>query len=186
LCLQHSLPWSTLLAPCVYQWPITELVTRYKYNGDFQAGQALAVLLGQQVIEHYTGKKFPDLLIPVPLHWRRRWRRGFNQSEWLAFQVIRYWHRSAEATQEQKNLEIANEICRRVRFTPNQQGLTKHQRQINLTGAFEIRADLKNKSVALLDDVVTTGSTVAEISQLLTHAGVANIDIWCLCRTAVH
>jgi len=186
LCLQQSLPWSTLLAPCLYQWPITELVTRYKYKGDLQAGQALAVLLGRQIIERYTEKKFPDLLIPVPLHWRRRWRRGFNQSEWLAFQVIRYWQRSAEATAEQKALEIANKVCRRVRFTPNQQGLTKHRRQINLSGAFEIRADLTNKSVALLDDVVTTGSTVSEISHLLTCAGVANIDIWCLCRTAKH
>jgi len=182
--LQHPAPWSTLLAPCIYQWPISELVTRYKYNSDLQAGQALAVVLGQQVTEHYTGKQFPDLLIPVPLHWRRRWHRGFNQSEWLAFQVIRYWRNSPEATTEQKNLEVANKICRRIRFTPNQQGLSKHQRRLNLTGAFEIRADLTNKSVALLDDVVTTGSTVLEISRLLTSAGAANIDIWCLCRTA--
>ncbi len=185
-CLQHTLPWSTLIAPCLYQWPITELVTRYKYKGDLQAGQVLAVLLGQQIIERYAGKMFPDLLIPVPLHWRRRWQRGFNQSEWLAFQIIRYWRSSAEATPEQKSLEIANKICRRVRFTPNQQGLTKQQRRVNLTGAFEIRTELKNKSVALLDDVVTTGSTVLEISHLLTRAGVANIDIWCLCRTAKH
>lgn len=158
-CLIHPPPWSVLIAPCLYDWPISELITRFKYKNDLQAGQALAILLGQHLIERYSEHRFPDLLIPVPLHWRRRWRRGFNQSHWLALQVIRYWRHSRLSKNEQDIPEMAHKVCRRVRFTPNQQGLTKLQRQRNLTGAFEIRGDISHKSIALLDDVATTGKS---------------------------
>lgn len=201
-CLKTPPPWQRLTSPCLYQWPITNLVTRFKYQGDLIAGRALVKVLGQHLLNYYSGlekglsdgPEWPDILIPVPLHWRRRWQRGFNQAEWLANGLIRHLDQDLRQAWGENNRSRASaahylpavnkKICRRIRFTPNQQGLSKMQRTTNLKRSFDLRSGLEGRSVALLDDVVTTGSTAAEICRLLTSAGASSIDVWSLCRTS--
>ncbi|HAS6252855.1 TPA: ComF family protein [Vibrio vulnificus] len=110
------------------------------------------------------------------MHWRRQWLRGFNQSDVLAAQLARRLNRPFLA-----------HAFTRLLHTPPQQGLNKQQRQRNLAGAFRLnRSALPHaipKHVAIVDDVVTTGSTVRQLCQLLLAVGVESIDIYCLCRT---
>ena len=114
----------------------------------------------------------PHQVISVPLHRRRQWRRGYNQSDLLAVPLARWL-----------GCGYQEDTLQRTRATPAQRALTAARRQRNLRDAFHCGQNLAGCHVALLDDVVTTGSTVAEICALLNRAGVASIQIWCLCRT---
>jgi ComF family protein len=110
--------------------------------------------------------------VPVPLHWRRRWTRGFNQAEVIADELA-------------YRLRIplhAQALLRRQQHTPQQQ-LTAAQRRRNLRSGFAIRGDVRGRHVALVDDVVTTGATAAEIARTLLDAGAASVQVWCLART---
>jgi ComF family protein len=111
------------------------------------------------------------LLLPVPLHDRRLRQRGFNQSLELARQLSRA-HRLPLA---------ANLLCRQ-RDTPAQHALPAKARRANIRGAFALNGDLSGRHIALLDDVMTTGHTVAEISRILRRAGATRIDIWVVAR----
>jgi ComF family protein len=114
------------------------------------------------------------LMIPVPLHWRRRLWRGYNQSSMLAHAI--QYHQGEE-------VKVADNLVIRHQATPSQQGLSRAQRQRNLRHAFQLKGSPAPAHVAIVDDVVTTGSTVQQICQLLLETGVECIDIYCLCRT---
>nr|WP_240504799.1 phosphoribosyltransferase family protein [Vibrio gigantis] len=116
-----------------------------------------------------------SLVTSVPLHWRRYFHRGFNQSQLLA-------HYTAH------ELLVDHAVLfKRIRSTVTQQGLNKSARKSNLKGAFAIRntnfSSIDYPHVAVIDDVVTTGSTVYQLCQLLLEVGVKRIDIYCICRT---
>jgi ComF family protein len=134
----------------------------------FSRKSALAVSLGDLLAEALRAELpgwTPDLLVPVPIHWRRGWDRGFNQSELLAQRV-------------QRRLGIpAVNALRRTRYTPPQLGLTRGQRATNLQGAFiPVRADrVIGQRVVLVDDVWTTGATLAECAQILIAAGATAV-----------
>ena len=104
--------------------------------------------------------------MPVPLHWWRRWSRGFNQSELLAQAVAR-------------RLEIPcrPRWLRRIRHTPYQVGQTAAGRRDNVKNAFAARSrpELKGQAVLLIDDVLTTGSTASEAAKALKKAGAAKV-----------
>jgi ComF family protein len=112
------------------------------------------------------------VILAVPLQDKRCWRRGYNQSELLALPLARWL-----------GCEYRPAALRRIRATAPQQQLIARLRRRNLRGAFRCDKGLAGKHVALLDDVVTTGSTVAEIATLLQKQGVASLQIWCVCRT---
>ena len=119
-----------------------------------------------------TGLRRPDLLLTVPLHHRRAWQRGYNQLEdmahWLARRVpCQYLPRAVT----------------RIRAGHIQHTLGAVARRKNLRGAFRLEREVRGLHISLLDDVVTTGSTAAEISRLLLAHGAASVQIWCLCRT---
>lgn len=118
----------------------------------------------------------PDVIAPVPMHWRRKLSRGFNHCEQLAEQLGQSLQRP-----------VFNGL-RRIRHSPPQQGLSAEQRRRNLQGAFALRGkqSVKGLSIALLDDVVTTGSTAEALSQLLLAAGAREVHIWSLARTPLH
>ena len=155
---------STALYP--YQFPLNLLIQGFKYHGKLVNERALQQLIG--------GASLPweetDQLCPLPVHWQRRWRRGFDQSERLAHLLGRRWQRP-----------VVNALARR-RATPHQQGLSRHQRQRNLRHAFHCRADVRGQHIVLVDDVMTTGSTAREASQVLLKAGAASVRVWCLAR----
>jgi len=129
-------------------------------------------LLAERVRNNYRDQSFPECIIPVPLHAQRLRERGFNQALELA-----------RATAKQLLVPVEWQSCRRIRATPAQSQLLAAQRAANLKNAFQIIKPFRHKHVAIIDDVVTTGHTVTELSKALQRAGVERIDVWCVART---
>jgi ComF family protein len=166
------------VAPLRYEFPVDSLISRYKYQGHFCSGAVLADILLAELFKDQLSdsirdqNKKPDLIVPVPLHWQRQFFRGFNQSQWLS-----------QYLGQRLSIRVDAHLLKRCRNTPPQQGLKRTQRQKNLKGAFQVNRPVEGKHIALVDDVVTTGSTVSELSQLLKKAGATKVEIWCLART---
>jgi ComF family protein len=175
-----DLPWEREpLAGAVvalrYAPPADELIRDLKYRGITPNARVLGVLLAQAVQEH--GAPMPRLLVPVPLHRARLRERGFNQAAMLARyagQVLR--------------IPCAPIAMKRVRDTPSQTSMTMEERHRNVRGAFAIhgaaarRRLLAAGHVAIVDDVMTTGSTLAEMKCALLAAGVRQVDLWAVAR----
>ena len=118
-----------------------------------------------------------DALVPVPLHWRRHWARRFNQSALLAATV-------AKAS----GVPIATRALKRVKSTPQQVGLSRAQRAVNIQGAFRVPADGKaevvGRRLVLIDDVLTSGATVEGCAKALLRAGARSVDVLVFARVA--
>lgn len=165
-CLQHPPLWQRIYCVGDYQVPLSSYVHRFKYQGQFWQAKKLSSLLAARV------EQPAQLITSVPMHWRRYWLRGYNQSELLASAVA-------------QRLQIPyRPLFHRIRATPPQQGLNKAQRKDNLHNAFALmRHCSAAQHVAIVDDVLTTGSTVYHLCKLLLDAGVKTVDIYCICRT---
>ena len=113
-----------------------------------------------------------DVIVPMPLHWRKRLQRGFNQAELLGRQVS-----------NRTGIPLVNALKRRKRTDP-QAGLTRAQRRTNVAGAFEVRrpADVQGRHVLLIDDVLTTGATASACSAVLKRAGASRVTVLTLAR----
>lgn len=154
-----------------YQPPIDQLVQQMKYNGKLH----LARLFGEQLKiiapawARQTGK--PDLIIPVPLHRSRLRQRGFNQSIEIA-----------RATAGHLGIKLEIDRVKRIRQTDPQTGLPLRQRKQNVRGAFAVNGSLKDLSVVIVDDVVTSGHTVGELARVLKRAGAKRVGIWGIAR----
>lgn len=116
-----------------------------------------------------------ELIIPVPLHYFRLVRRGFNQSVWLAAALAR-----------RSSAQLCVDALRRVRATPIQGGLSAEGRRRNVQGAFQVRreARIKDKKILVVDDVLTTGATAEACSRVLKRAGARCVDVLTLARVA--
>lgn len=153
-----------------YRAPIASLVQRFKFDRDLAAGRVLARLLAERLVD--IGAARPDLMIPVPLNWRRHWRRGFNQAELLCRDLARHFG----------GLPWADAI-RRSRATVTQSELPADRRAGNVRGAFAIgRLPRGVRHAALVDDVMTTGATLTECARVLKRAGVERVDVWVVAR----
>lgn len=172
-CLRHALPFNKLLALFHYQPPIGRLITGLKFHQQLKYAHLIGELLTERLIKTYqTNQKIPDLLIPMPLHPIRLRERGFNQAVEIARPIIK-----------KMGIKMDLTSCQRVRATIPQTTLPAAQRKNNVKNAFQINSILHNKHVAILDDVVTTGHTIIELSRMLKEVGVKYIDIWCCART---
>src|ERR1700691_1533830 len=146
------------------------LIRRHKYGLDQSVGRALV---------EYMGDELPlsagdyDVVIPVPLHWRRLWWRGFNQAALLAAEVA---HRL--------NLPLDTTAMSRRRFTPPQTAQHHGERIKNVRRAFTVTNPerVTNRRILLVDDVMTTGATVDECARALTAAGATSVDVFTLAR----
>lgn len=165
-CLSHPPPWQRLYCVGDYQYPLNLLIHQLKYQGKFWLATDIATLLSRQITCP------APMVVPVPLHSYRRWSRGFNQSSALALPLAKQLQSQCHPT-----------LFRRTRHTLTQQGLDREARKTNLKDAFTLTTKPNTEHVAIVDDVVTTGSTVALLSQLLLDSGVKNVDIYCVCRT---
>lgn len=146
------------------------MVGAAKFRGQLASARLLGALLADAV--RGAGEPRPDLLIPVPLHPRRLAERGLNQ----ALEISRSLGREL-------GLAPDTSCCRRPVPTAPQTGLDERGRRRNVRGAFATVADLSGLSLAIVDDVVTTGSTVAELATVLRRAGAARIAVWAVART---
>ncbi len=152
-----------------YEPPLDHLIHQYKHQGRLDRERLLLRLWLEELARRPPPS--PDLVVPLPCHWRRHWRRGFSQAERLAAGLGR-----ALA------LPVHTVLVRQW-ATPAQQGLSRAARERNLAGAFHCRRSLTGLRVALVDDVMTTGSTARMAARVLRDAGAARVDIWVLART---
>ncbi len=177
-CLKQPPAFICAVIPFRYAWPLDGLIYHFKEKHHLPSGRGLAQQLAAFVADWYANEELalPDLLIPVPLHWTRRWLRGFNQTEILGREITR-----------RLGIPMNTRLCRRAVRRQPQKHLGRRARQTNLLQAFRLRREsrsvLAGKTVALLDDVVTTTATARALSRLLCEAGAAQVHLWALART---
>ncbi|MFZ5586275.1 MAG: ComF family protein [Thermodesulfobacteriota bacterium] len=167
-CALATPAWELAWAPARHAGPLAEAVRAFKYRRRWASGVGLARLLAHTAPAWLTAGA--DLVIPVPLHPRRLLRRGFNQAAVLA-----------GALGGGAGAELAPRLLLRRRHTRPQVGLSPQQRLANVAGAFAVRpaalARLAGRRVLLVDDVYTTGATLAECAQVLLAAGAAAVRV---------
>lgn len=171
-CLTHPPAFEQTHALFPYIPPVIQLIIQLKFQYKLSHAQAFGGLLTQKIQRTwYAGKSYPDLIIPVPLHYRRLRERGFNQAVEIARPISRL-------------LKIPVDIhgVKRIKPTLAQSGLSAADRQRNVENAFQVNRDYASLSVAVLDDVITTGHTIMEVSRLLKQNGAKRIDVWCCAR----
>jgi ComF family protein len=174
-CLLEPPAFEQVVVPWQYGFPVDSLITRFKHNAKWPFGHLLADVLGQYLQHRFDeGLPRPDALLPVPLANKRLRQRGFNQAAMLA-----RW------LSESLDLPCEETVLRRVKDTDAQQSLDAKSRKRNLRNAFDLMPDaqVKNRHLALVDDVLTTGATAQALARLLMNAGAARVDVYCLART---
>ena len=168
-----------------YQTPIDNIILRLKNDPYASEIKQLTALLAERIIHTYkqAAKAIPQLVIPMPLHWRKMAQRGFNQSQIIGNLLSNYF-----LYQHKTSIKIHSDICHRISNSQAQHTLDKKQRARSVKNAFSVSAqtdqNIKGKTVAVLDDVVTTGATANAIANALLKAGAKQVDIWCLARTS--
>ncbi len=149
-----------------YEGTLRTLIHLFKYRGI----RPLAGPLSDFLMDALPQDQRFDAVVPMPLHWRRRWQRGFNQSELLARQVAR-----------RCGLPLVN-AARRARRTQPQAGLSHAQRRRNVTGAFRPRSAVTGMRLLLVDDVMTTGATGSACALALKQGGARSVTLLALAR----
>ena len=167
-CLLNPPRWQKMIAPLQYRGLLRDYLIQLKYS----EATYLANSICMHSIEYFRGSETtPEVLLPVPLHPRRLIERGYNQ----AGEIARVWSREL-------NIPLDLHALRRLRHTPSQSGLSANQRVSNTLKAFSYTPTLEYRHVAIVDDIVTTGSTVNEITKLLHRQGVEYVEVWALAR----
>ena len=158
-------------APFEYTGKIKFIISRFKYNNEKYLAKPLSYFMAQVYLRNNYNC---DLIIYSPLSNEKLKKRGFNQAELLANELS-----------ERLNLEVKKDIIIKVKNTITQTKLTQFERKINLKNAFTIsnKKQIKNKSVLLIDDVFTTGTTVQHISTLLINSGAKEVKVLTLAHT---
>ncbi|HEU0195720.1 MAG TPA: ComF family protein [Nevskiaceae bacterium] len=168
-CAVHPPSQDSAWAAFRFHEPVRAAILALKYNAGFaQArwiGAAMADALGQR------NAPLPECLLPVPLHATRLRRRGYNQALELA-RVIGH----------QLGIPVDWQALRRTRSTTDQIGQDRAARRRNLRGAFTAAPTLTGRHIALVDDVMTTGSTLAELAACCRAAGARQIEVWAAAR----
>ena len=167
-CLRRAPRWDAAWAPFRYGWPLDRLESRYKFGADLAAGRVLSTLWQREPCP----VDLPQLLLTVPLHRNRLRQRGYNQALELGRPLAR-----------ELGVPLRHDILQRQRHTPAQTELDAIARRRNVRDAFTLgeRIGLP-PHVAILDDVMTTGATLAECARVLKRAGVQRVDVWALAR----
>ncbi|MDZ7842497.1 MAG: ComF family protein [Gammaproteobacteria bacterium] len=168
-CQRRPAPIAETVAPFRYAPPVSEDIHKLKYHRKLACGRDLGTLLARELEARLP--ELPEVLVPVPLHWRRQFQRGFNQSVEIARPVSRIL-----------GVPIETGLVKRTAYTPPQVGLGPATRRRNLRRAFKTTGATMPASVAIVDDVITSGATVAEVARCLRRAGVETVFVWALVR----
>jgi ComF family protein len=169
-CLRRRPPFDSSYVPFRYTYPLDHLVHGLKYRRELACGRVLGDLLGGRILEDRR-EAMPQLIIPVPLGLDRYRSRGYNQATELALRISRLL-----------KVTMTTTLVERRRETVEQAQLDRKARRRNVRGAFALTRRLTARHVALIDDVVTTGSTVGEIARVLRRAGARRIEVWAVAR----
>lgn len=174
LCLASPPAFDRTFALFSYQTPIVELITALKFQHKLPIAQMFGELLARKIkTEWYKNAPLPEIIIPMPLHAVRMRERGFNQ----AIEI-------AKPIQRELGLTIDFDGIRRIKATKAQSSLLATERKKNIAQAFWTSRSYAGLHVAVVDDVVTTGLTVGEISSVFRRSGAKRIDIWCCARVS--
>ncbi len=163
-------PFERTIAPLLYRHPVDMLVLRLKFSRQLPIAPLLGTLLAEQVSA--SGLALPEAILPVPLHPSRLRERGFNQALEIARPLAR-----------QFALPLLDDHVRRLRPTVAQSTQNAQERQRNLRRAFVLDRPLPVRHIAIVDDVLTTGSTVSELATLLRRNGAESVQVWACART---
>jgi len=169
--LCHNEPESAVFHAAIYQGPLQKAILAFKYAGRKFYARPFAALLADVFNRHEIRC---DLIIPVPLHWRKEFSRGFNQTAFLAIHLGKL-----------TNLPVSLTLLRKKKNTQPQAGLHESQRRENLKGSFTVTrpVSLKGKNILLIDDVCTTGATVREATSVLRKGGSARVTVLTLAKS---
>jgi ComF family protein len=149
-----------------YEGPLRDLIHLYKYAG-MQALRRRFLPLLSAALPRETGF---DAVVPVPLHWRRYWSRGFNQAAQLAQDVAAL-----------RGIRFARAL-KRVKWNGAQAGLALYDRRENISGAFRVKGSVQGLRILLVDDVMTTGATAGVCAKVLKRAGAESVTLLTLAR----
>jgi ComF family protein len=167
-CLNKPPHFDRVVAAFMYEFPATVLIQGLKYRGNLACARPLAAGLAEALEK----EPYPDLIIPMPLARARLAGRGFNQALEISRRV------AAEF-----GLDISLDVCRRSREGTAQAALPWKRRATNVRNAFVCDFDVDGKSVAVVDDVLTTGATLDELAQTLKRRGAREVIGWIAART---
>ncbi len=167
-CLLNPPRWQKIIAPLQYRGLVRDYLIQLK----FSEALYLAKSLCQECIDPFRqSSPRPEVLLPVPLHRARLLERGYNQ----AYEIATVWS-------GRLGIPVDRHALTRTRATPSQSGLSAPQREQNIRKAFAYAPKHEYRHVALIDDIVTTGSTVTEITKVLHRGGVEFVEGWALAR----
>lgn len=172
-CQRHAPPFASCRVPLRYQYPVDRMIQGLKYQRQLAMGRVLGSLLARHVLANAV--PLPEIILPVPLGPARYRRRGFNQARELALPV-------GVAT----GVPVRSDVLVRQRETTGQAGLDRQSRRRNVRDAFALTRPITAQHVVVMDDVVTTTSTVAALAQLLRDNGVQRVDVWAVARAVRH
>ncbi len=171
-CLQTPPSYRRCIAGWRYEPPLDYFVQRLKFNQDLVFARLLGSLLAERLTTLYSrSEEKPDVIIPVPLHHKRLRERGFNQSVEIAKVIAR-----------QLRIPLDLTACTRPKLTRPQSELAADQRKQNIKGAFAFNPPAHYRLIALVDDVMTTGHTINELTKTIQSVSQSTIDVWVCAR----
>ena len=180
-CQQTPPAFDSCLSLFRYEPPVDGLITGLKFNRRLVNARTLGALFVDRLMAEKDGSrqassvappiKWPEAILPVPLHRSRLRERGFNQALEIARPVAR-----------RLKIPLLKNYCERTRATAEQSTLPAKERQKNVRGVFEVMRGSGYEHIAIVDDVMTTGQTVNELATVLRQSGVKRIDVWVCAR----
>ena len=171
-CSRDTVPLKELRAVCAFEGAAREAIHALKYEGMFGVAQPLAALMAERFADWSPE---PEMIIPIPLHPERVKERGYNQATLLARYLCR-----------RLPLEMDEAALWRTRDTRPQVGLDRLQRRQNVAGAFAANgARISGRRVLLVDDVCTSGATLAAAAESLLENGARSVSGYCFARPTV-
>jgi ComF family protein len=179
MCRRATPPFARARAYGSYDGRLREMIHLLKYEHVHPAAEYLGELLAVP-LDAAARESGAEVIIPVPLYRGKRRERGFNQTEAVVREALKFLRSSG--------LRMQTDVLERTRNTASQTGLTRHQRRANVRGAFRVRKPEKiaGRTVLLVDDVMTTGTTAAECTRVLLRAGVERVQVVTLARVLRH
>lgn len=180
-CTETDPPYSQCIVPWVYEREMGGMIRALKQQGRLAIARLLGELLAEQLSGHYSAGEWPDVVVPMPLHWLRYVRRGFNQSTEMARHLLN--NPLFDDLPESYRPRLTPRLCARTRITVDQRTLGARRRGTNLRQAFAAKPTCRGLRIAILDDVVTTGATAGSLSRELLRAGAQEVHLWAIART---
>ena len=169
-CVRQAPTYDSSVTLFQYKKPVDILFNRLKHHRDITVAATFATMLANKIIA--SGEPLPDIIIPIPLNWKRQLMRGFNQSQCIAMLLG-----------GKLGVTVDTESLARVTNTAPQQGLSRSERLKNLDRCFHAEKSVRNKNVAIVDDVITTGATMDAAATALYIRGTKTIAAWSIART---